>query len=175
LILVVVLLCGCGAKKKVLVPPELPEALWHTVQVTNTMLQVEADDNEFNVSCQMQAVRDSLLVVSIMPMLNMELLRIEATPTEAILIDKMHRKYAKLDLSEAKDWIVPAFRWEDLQALVSGERTMPEADKMTLEYMYRGEIIRLTVTYGTIAYDAPVHVRHLSLDKYQKVDIKEIL
>lgn len=138
------------------------------------MLTLTADEQTFNVFCQMQTVRDSMIVISVMPVMNMELLRIEATPDEVFVIEKMNHRYTRLPMAQARQAVVPALKWQDLQAFAAGERMQPD-ETAELGYQFKQHTVRLSVTYGTIAYDMPVNVRHIRLDRYQFVDISALL
>ena len=175
MIVAVLVLCSCAAKRKVVVPPENFALAWQTVNVTNTLLALEVDEQTYNVTCQIQGVRDSILVVSMMPVMNMELLRLEITPDEVLVIDKMNRRYTRLELSKAAQHVVPKIKWTDLQAFLSGTGGLNAGETMSLGYNFQGHKVQLTLTYGTIAYDAPVNVRHIRLDRYEYVDILALL
>ena len=51
----------------------------------------------------MQTVHDSMIVISVMPMLGMEMMRVEATPTQIIAIDKLHGRYAKATFADPRE------------------------------------------------------------------------
>ena len=173
LLCAVFLLCGCASKKHTVKPteqqPDQTTPTWHTAQAANTQLTLDVDMQRYSVMCQIQAVRDSMIVISVMPMLNMELLRLEFTPDTAIVIDKINRRYTKLALDAAQDEVVPAIKWKDLQNFATG------TGFNSLGYSFREHTVRLTASYGEIVYDAPVNVRHQRLERYQFVDINTIL
>ncbi len=171
------LLCSCAAKKQAVKPaepqPEETAAMqWHTAQVTNTVLTLDVDAQRYNVQCLMQAVRDSMIVISIMPVMNMELLRLEITPDTAFVIDKVNRRYTKLPLNAAREEVVPPMTWSALQDFATGQTT---GKQTSLGYSFREHTVRLIATYGNIAYDVPVNVRHIRLDRYQYMDINQLL
>ena len=168
------LLCSCAAKKKIAATPEQIAPSWQTVSVTNTLLAVEVDGQTYEVNCKMQAVRDSMLVISVMPMMNMEVVRFEISPKEGRIIDKMNRRYVHFDLSAAQKLAVPNIRWSDIQDFVAGDGLQP-GQTMSLGYTYQGHALKLTVTYGVIAYDAPVNVRNINLDRYELMDLATLL
>jgi len=180
--LAAVLLCSCAGKKRVVKPtepsPEGPElmvdtvAQWQTAKVTNSTLTLNVNELSYSVACQMQTVRDSMIVISIMPMLNMELLRIEVTPDTAYVIDKVNHRYTRLPLSAAQEEVVPALRWNDLQDFASGSQT---GENTSLGYSFRALTVRLKAIYGTVEYDVPVNVKHLQLERYEFVDINTLL
>ena len=177
LILIVALLalCGCAAKKRVVAPPEDFALTWQTVHMSNTLLELDVDGQNYSVSCQIQGVRDSMLVVSLMPMMNMEMMRLEITPDEALAIDKVNHRYTRLELSKAAQHVVPGIQWTDLQKFLTGTGGLKQGETMSLGYNFQGHKVQLKLTYGTIAYDAPVNVRHLKLDRFDYVDLLALL
>lgn len=168
-----VVFSGCRAKKNLHQPPAVDLA-WHTALVTNTLMTLTVDEQPYNVTCLMQTVRDSMMVISIMPMLNMEMFRLEVTPQTAIVIDKINHRYTQLELSKVQNEVIPALRWEDLQAFASGS-TLQQSETASLGYNFRDHKVRIDVTYGAISYDAPVNVRNIRLDRYAYVDINTLL
>ena len=64
------------------------EPQWHTCLMQNAQAVVTLGEETMRANCTLQTVRDSMLIISIMPMLGIEMLRIEATPTQITGIDK---------------------------------------------------------------------------------------
>lgn len=179
IVLAALVLTGCGAKKKivateptVVVEPEIPA--WHTCLIQGARMTVVTDDQELSAAANLQVVRDSMLVISVMPMLGMEMLRIEATPQQVVGIDKMHAQYAIATYDEINSRLMPSVSWATLQQLCSAE--LPSGDKKAvLQYNFGRETIRLTVEYPARQTDVPVRVQGARLDKYKKIDISKFL
>ena len=91
-----VLLAGCGAKKQAVseqpseVSQEPEEPAWHTCLIQGARATVYTNEDKISANLTMQTVRDSMIVISVMPMMGIEMMRIEATPMEIIAIDKVH-------------------------------------------------------------------------------------
>ena len=172
-----ILLIGCGAKKKAVetppvVEPEVPA--WHTCVIQNARATVIRGGDKLSAQVTMQTVRDSLAVISIMPMLGMELLRVEATPTEVIAIDKLHGQYGKATYAELNRKLTPSLNWDIMQQLCSAE--LPTGSKRgRLAYQFGDETIELVVDYPERQLDLPVRISHQPLDRYKKADISKWL
>ena len=122
----------------------------------------------------MQVVRDSMLVISVMPMLGMEMLRIEATPLEVIAIDKIHGQYATATYAELNRKLTPSLNWDILQQLCSAE--LPTGDqKARLQYMFGDDTIEIVINYSPRQLDVPVRVMNIPTKRYTKVDISKWL
>ena len=176
MLLLILVLSACGARKKtvIMVPDEPAVPSWHTALVQNTVAVLEIDGRAFNANCMLQTVRDSMIIASIMPMLNMELIRLELTPDTIVAIDKVNRRYTRVAMAQAEKHVVPALRWSDLQDFAVGEGVQ-SGETAAVGYTFRHHTVKLNLTYGPMNRDVPVNVRSLNLDRYQFVDINTLL
>ena len=163
LLLAVAMLCGCATSRRT-----TKRANWQTAQVTNCMATASMDSMQYTIGCSMQVIRDSIIIFSVRPMMNIEIGRIEITPKDVAAIDKINHQYTKVTLTKTMP-IVPRIRWNDLQTFASGEKVQ-KGDKVTLTYSYKGHLVQLDMTYGDIVYDGPAPIRRLNVDKYKYVD-----
>ena len=179
-LLAALVLVGCGVKKNAATnypisaasEPEVP--VWHTCLIQNARATVITDDDRLTANVTMQTVHDSMLVISIMPMLGMEMLRVEATQIELIAIDKIHGRYAKTTYAELNKKLTPSLNWDILQQLCSAE--LPTGgEKARLQYAFGKQTIELIIDYNPRKLDVPVRVINQKLDKYTKVDISKWL
>lgn len=122
----------------------------------------------------MQAVRDSMLVISVMPMLGMEMIRLEATPLELTAIDKIHGRYAKASYADLNRKLTPDLNWDVLQQICSAE--LPTGnEKARLQYAFGEQTIELVIDYGKRQLDGPVRVVNQPVTRYQQIDISRWL
>ena len=170
-------LAGCGAKKGVVASQESrveSEPAWHTCLIQNARATVVLNDQQLSANVTMQTVRDSMIVISVMPMLGMEMMRVEATPFEVIAIDKLHGRYAQASYAELNNRLTPSLNWDVMQQLCTAELpTGPE--RARLVYSFGEQMIELVIAYPACKLDVPVRVQHLRLDKYQKIDVSKLL
>ena len=175
LILLALVLVGCGTKKKAVSnqPSAVSIPTWHTC-LTQGQATVSTDEDKMSAAIMMQAVRDSMLVISVMPMLGMEMIRLEATPLEVIAIDKIHGRYAKASYADLNRKLTPSLNWDVLQQICSAE--LPTGnEKARLQYAFGEQTIELVIDYGKRQLDAPVRVVNQPLKKYTEVDISQWL
>ena len=171
-------LSSCGAKKAVVSTPATPETVvpaWHTCVLQGAQMLVVTDEDRLSATANIQVVRDSMLIISVMPMLGMELLRIEATPTQITAIDKLHGRYAVATYAEINRKVFPEINWTVLQQLCSAE--LPTgSEKARLRYTYNEkETLDITITYPQRQTDVPVRMTAAKLDRYTQVDIQRWL
>ena len=171
------LLVACGTKKKVVESQESSvesTPAWHTCLIQNARATVTTNEQQLSANVTMQTVHDSMLVISVMPILGMEMLRVEATPVEVIAIDKFHGRYAKATYADINRRLTPSLNWDELQQICTAE--LPTGDKRArLAYAFGEEMIELVIEYPARQIDVPVKVNNIRLNKYTQVDISKWL
>lgn len=172
----VLLLCGCGAKKKMVQPvePEPVVPAWHTCLIQGAQATVITDGDRLSAAVTMQTVYDSMIVISVMPMLGMEMMRVEATPTQLIAIDKLHGQYAKATFADLNRQLTPSLNWDILQQICTAELpTGPE--KARLVYTFGKKQFELILIYPPRKTDVPVKMNNQRLTKYTEIDVARFL
>ena len=171
------MLIGCGTKKAITnnqSPITNQPPAWHTCLIQGTRARVIKGDETLASSVLFQTVRDSMLVISVMPMMGMEILRLEATPTTIVGIDKMNAQYAEATFAEVNRQLRPEINWDILQQICTAE--LPSGDKTArLLYRFGDEIIELVLDYGPRKLDVPVRVTKQNTSRYTKIDISKWL
>ena len=172
------ILTGCGAKKKAVTGQkttvEQTVPTWHTCIIQGAQATFSTPDDKISAAVTMQTVRDSMIVVSVMPMFGLEMMRLEATPTELIAINKIQGQYAKTTYAELNRKLTPALNWDVLQQLCTAE--LPTGpDKARLVYTFGKDQFELVVNYSPRRIDVPVKVNNQPLNRYQQIDISKWL
>ena len=175
-----VLFSSCGAKKQVVSPqsaevieePEKPA--WHTCLIQGARATVYTNEDKISASLTMQTVRDSMIVISVMPMMGIEMMRIEATPMEIIAIDKVHGRYAIASFAELNRKLTPSLNWDILQQVCTGELPTGE-ERARLQYSFGMDVIELVINYSPRRPDVPVRIGNQRLDRYTRIDISKWL
>ena len=147
---------------------------WHTCLIQGARATVATSNDRLSANVTMQTVHDSMIVISVMPLLGMEMMRIEATPLEVIAIDKLHGRYAKATYADINRRLTPSLNWDVLQQICTGELPLGE-QKARLMYTFGDQLIELVIDYPTRQLDVPVKVNNIRLNKYTEVDISKWL
>lgn len=169
---------GCGVKKGVQsterTEDKTPEPTWHTCLIQGAKATVTTSSEKINATVTMQTVRDSMIIIHVMPMLGIEMARLEATPEQMTAIDKVHNVYATATYKELNKQLTPKITWKQLQQLSSAE--LPTgSDKAHLQYTIGDETIDIVLHYTPRKTDVPVKMNGLRLNKYTKIDISKWL
>ena len=154
-------------------PTEMPteeEKPWHTCLIQGAKATLTMDEQTITANCTMQVVRDSMLVISVMPMLGIEVYRLEATPDELIAIDKLNHQYLKTDYARINRYVTPSLTWEDLQQIASNE----VQGGPFIGYAIGEKTIALKITYPEKQTDVPVRMLHIDLSRYEQVVVENL-
>ena len=172
LVAAMIVLASCGTKKAIVTPET--ELTWHTCLIQGARATITHDGDSYSASITMQTVRDSMLTISIMPVLGIEALRLEATPEQVIAIDKLHSQYAQAKWSDLSRQLTPSISWKILQQLCSAE--LPTgSERARLQYAIGDQVIELIIDYPERKTDVPVRVFHQRIDRYNEIDISKWL
>ena len=132
------------------------------------------DEDKISSAVTMQTVHDSMIVISVTPMFGMEMMRVEATPTEVIAIDKLHGRYAKATFAQINKQLTPSLNWDILQQICTAE--LPTGDKKArLVYTFGKKQIELILDYPPRKIDVPVKMTNQRLTKYTEIDVSKFL
>lgn len=132
------------------------------------------DEDKLSSAVTMQTVHDSMIVISVTPMFGMEMMRVEATPTEIIAIDKLHGRYARGTFADLNKQLTPSLNWDILQQICTAE--LPTGDKKArLVYMFGKKQIELILDYPPRKTDVPVKMTNQRLTKYTEIDVSKFL
>lgn len=150
--------------------PTEEEKPWHTCLMQGARATLTIDEEIISANCTMQVVRDSMLVISVMPMLGIEVYRIEATPDELIAINKLNNQYLRTDYQQVNRYVTPPLRWEDLQQIASNE--LPGGP--FVGYAIGEKTIALKITYPEKQTNVPVRAQHIDLSRYEQVVVENL-
>ncbi|MBR6117477.1 MAG: DUF4292 domain-containing protein [Paludibacteraceae bacterium] len=171
-------LAGCSTQKKTVSGQwskiKETKPTWHTCVISGAKAVVTTSGDRTSAAVTMQVVHDSLIIVSIMPTLGIEMARLEATPTEIVAFDKVYNRYAVTTYEELNQRLTPKLTWQQLEQICSAE--LPTGDKTAkLTYSIGKESITFDIRYAPRKLDVPVKMNRLNTRKYRKMDISQWL
>lgn len=110
-LMILVLLSSCKTKKQVQQPSYFPQKLTtekvieqlnaldniQTAEIKKMNIYLKMKDREFNVTSSMTIKKDSAINISIQPFFGMELFKLEITPNNIFIFDKVNQTYYTTD------------------------------------------------------------------------------
>jgi len=173
----VLTLTGCGAQRRTVKTPEVVTTHYRNVSARQLPVTISMDSMTYTVYCTMQAVRDSVIVLSYQPLAGMEIVRVEVTEKTIVGVDRTHKRYCVVPLYLPRK----GGAWHSLP-LKDGEtcyRTLQEAvfneNGGTLATEYDGHQLLLQIGSGKRTYGEDFTVRPLKLDEYEEITAHSLL
>lgn len=179
-IVIIGCLASCGVKKHVQQPsidePQSEQAqTWHTVVAKGTASIGIANQSTPGSNYTLQAIKDSVVVLSITPLLGIEIMRIEATPNNILVVNKANRTYTTIGYDELARWTTPAITFADLQDIANGNGLQEGNNSIHKELNTQLGTIIFQATYQQTAKDQPLNIQPQNLQRYTPVSSDKIL
>ena len=173
LIILSIIVASCATQRSGTKLPKHKQR--HTIEVKKGTVDVTWDALQANVKCHTQCVVDSIVVISVQPMFGIEMYRIEATPDTMLVIDKIHRTYAKSTYKELSNLLGHTFRYYQLQKLVNGDLLNNPEKSFYKEFNYKKHKLSIRITAPEILKDQPLQIRNINLSAYKPTELSKLL
>ena len=132
------------------------------------------DEHSYTMSCTIQLWRNDLVIISLQPMLGIEVGRIEATSDSVWVFDKMNRRYAVLAYHDAIGHIHPTPSYRMIQDFVSSDLATPSTP-VSKQFLSGEHTLRIECAFTTREYNTLAPPKRLDTTKYQRVSLRTIL
>ncbi len=93
------------------------QPVFETLEARKVRIGIEYAGQKVNLNGSMTAITDSIILLSVQPILGIEMIRIELTPQHILIIDKMNRRYVETTYAEVADKIKLPITFDDIQAI----------------------------------------------------------
>lgn len=163
------MLNGCASQKT----SKKGEAQWHTMHAKNVRTTLWVDQKTYTVNCTYQAVKDSIIVISVRPLLGIEIARVEATPKKVVVIDKVHGEYTPAQYKTLNLVVRPRIKFKNLQDFITGKGKDKDGNAALFFTAQKHHIAIKTEWRDKIKLDAEVKVQGQNLSKYKEVSLME--
>jgi uncharacterized coiled-coil protein SlyX len=144
---------------------------WDTSYLRGAKASVEFGGKTYKATCTITSQWDSIVVISISLVFGIEVARVEATPTEVIVINKLEKEYDRAPYSEINKQVRPFVTYEDLRTIAGGE--MPSvAENGVLRYSAVGKTVALAIDFqNKPIFNQPVSISRLDISRYKKIKL----
>ncbi len=166
-LLCIVALSSCRVQKDV-------PAHYHTLNQRASATLV-LDEHRYSMSCTMQVWRNELVVISLQPMLGIEMARIEATRDSVWVFDKMNRRYAVLGYHDAACKIQPLPSYKMIQDFVTEPVTPKKSAKVSRTFTAGEHRLQVDCTFSSREFDTLKKPNRQDTRKYKRVSLHTIL
>lgn len=128
-----------------------------TLQAQRARFVINYQQRQLAANGAITMIKDSILIVSVQPILGIELLRMEATKKDVTIIDKMNRRYDVLTYAQLAKQVGIAFAFDDVQAIVMDHlfvagKKQSELPKADAKVVSKDGVSTVTLTEGVLQY-----------------------
>ncbi len=136
---------------------------------------LQLDEHQYSMSCSMRTWHNELIVLSLQPMLGIEMVRIEADQDSIWIFDKMNRRYAAMDYASINRIVQPKVSYQILQDFC--DQPIVPKKKETIQQVFASgkHQLTLTCTYSHREYNTLQTPTRTNSNKYKLVDLRTIL
>lgn len=103
---------------------------WKAV-TAKMQLTLTRSAEDIQVSGSLKMKRDEVIVLSISPVLGIEVARVEITPQDILVIDRIHKRYVRVPFSEIREKIHADLDYHAFQSLFLNEIFLPGKNRVT--------------------------------------------
>lgn len=170
--MLICVLTGCSTTRHVATQPTPPSPPWQTWCADKVQASIEMDGQTMQVSGSVQAVYDSIISISVKPILGIEVFRIEATKKELVVTDRIGLRYTHPTYTYLNTVIRPNLSLKSLQEWL----TLQESEQApALTYKAAGHTFRMSIEAKQIERDVPVRITPLRTETYQEQSVTEFI
>jgi hypothetical protein len=162
LIIWALLLVSCASNRQNMVHKQV---MTQRTQVTLTL-----DQHEFTTNCLLKVWKNELIVLSVLPVMGIELFRLEATPDKVTIIDKLNRRYTIMSYEEINKLSPRRISYKILQLLIN-----KAGKEINLDLQAGTHTLKLKANMGQREYNNQKEPQMVNTNKYQQVSLREIL
>ncbi len=146
-----------------------------TVYVPSARVSLTIDGEVMSSRVAFMTTIDSLVIWSIQPIAGMELLRLEATPTDLVIFDKTSMEYIPLTYEALRPYSSTPITYQEIQDIATGA-ILPRGQEKTLRAFSVADMtVILDITYPDIRTNIPVNMNRLPIERFKYKSIDQVL
>jgi hypothetical protein len=158
----VLLLASCASTKYA---PEHKQVVSQRAQVVLTL-----DQHEYKTNCLLKVQKNELIILSVLPIMGIEMFRLEATPKGVAVFDKLNKRYTELTYAEINNLSPRRISFKTLLMLTK------KIDKDILfDFKAGSHTLKLKGTFSQHEQTTQKELQTLDRNKYKRVGLREIL
>lgn len=160
------LLVGCGS---------LPTSRkCHHAEVKSAQVSLEMAGHDIRLNGSMQTICDSICVLSLQPMLGIEMLQVRATEDSLWVINRLQRQYISISYKDLASYIRPTIKYPYIQKLVLGQYLRKGATRLTKSFKVGIFPAKIHLDYSPVIKDNPMRLRNARIENYKQLTPDQI-
>ncbi len=118
------------------------QPLFQTAEATKARVGITFAGQKMNINGTISIITDSIIMLSVQPLLGIEMFRIDLTPQQILVVDKMNRRYVEMSYAELGTMTGLPLTYRDLQAVF--------LNRMFVVGKEQSEIAKIPFTHNTL-------------------------
>lgn len=169
LLLLSVIFSSCSTSRSV-----EPRRYQTLTQKANVSMQL--DEHQHTMGCTVQLWRNELIIISLQPMLGIEMVRIEVNQDSVLILDKMNRRYTTINFSDASTKAIhPTPSFKMIQEFMTVPTTPKIQAKSERSFRIGGHQLSIDCTFSQREYNSLKVPKRLDTQKYKHISLRDIL
>lgn len=136
---------------------------------------LEMDQHRYTMNCAVRVWANEMIVLSLQPMLGIEMVRIEADIDSIYIFDKMNRRYTVMDYTSINRLIQPKVSYKMLQDFATGQFPIDENGRTSLSMQVGKRKLVLSYKQLSSEMNTLPSATQTNKSKYTFVTLREIL
>lgn len=166
--LLALLLTACSTQRQI--EPKHYQTMSQRAQAT-----LQIDNQQYSMTCVIQMWRNELVVLSLQPIVGMEMVRIEAEADSILVVDKMNQRYTTLAYDWAEGLMNPAPSLKMIQDFVTAPIEQKKDVDNQISININQHKMTINCKYTQREYNTLGDKRRINLKKYKRVTLRDIL
>ena len=147
----------------------------HSVSLRQTTTQrgqisLTLDQHHFEMGCVVKTWKNELIVLSVLPVMGIEMVRLEASPDSVVVIDKLNKQYAIVSYDEINELSPKEITFKMLQTLVQQAKK-----EINFEFTTSRHILKLKGKLSRKERNSQKEPQTFDKNKFKKVSLRNIL
>jgi hypothetical protein len=147
----------------------------HSVSLRQTTTQrgqisLTLDQHHYEMGCVVKTWKNELIVLSVLPVMGIEMVRLEALPDSIIVIDKLNKQYAIVSYDEINELSPKEITFNILQSMVQQAKK-----EIYLEFSTNKHVLKLKGKLSKKERNAQKEPQMLNKSKYKQVTLRNLL
>ena len=138
-------------------------------------VQLEWNQQRYSMNSTVRIWRGEIIIVSVQPMLGIEMLRVEATRDSVLVLDKMNRRYVTLAYSDIEQQTRLKINYKTLQDLLSKPVSKENKEHIALTLDTGNHQLKLSCQFINREYNTLQDATRAKISRYKQVDLRTIL
>lgn len=166
--LLALLLTACSTQRQI--EPKHYQTMSQRAQAT-----LQIDNQQYSMTCVIQMWRNELVVLSLQPIVGMEMVRIEAEADSILVVDKMNQRYTTLAYDWAEELMYPTPSLKMIQDFVTAPIEQKKDVDNQISININQHKMTINCKYTQREYNTLGDKRRINLKKYKRVTLRDIL